>query len=68
LPDGWTKTENNGYTHIRDENGKIRIRLDPPDNATPYNHKHLYEADGNSLDANGNIVSPKSPDAHIPLK
>ena len=66
LPEGWTKTENNGYTHIKDENGKTRIRLDPPDNKTPYDHKHLYDENGNPLDANGNIVNKKSPDAHIP--
>jgi len=68
LPEGWTKTENNGFTHIRDQNGKIRIRLDPPDSKTPYPHKHLYDTNENPIDINGNPVSPKSPDAHIPLE
>ena len=68
LPDGWTKTENNGFIHIRDAEGNIRIRIDPPDPVTNYPHMHLYDAAGNSLDANGNIVSRKSPDAHIPMK
>ena len=67
LPSGWTKTTNNGFTHVKDENGNIRIRIDPPDAKTPYPHKHLYDGAGNPLDINGNIVSPKSPDAHIPL-
>ncbi|MGB8451363.1 MAG: hypothetical protein WCD89_03435 [Anaerocolumna sp.] len=68
LPSGWTKTTNNGFTHVRDANGNIRVRIDPPDAKTPYPHKHLYDEAGNSLDINGNNVSPKSPDAHIPLK
>lgn len=68
LPSGWTKTTNNGFTHVRDANGNIRVRIDPPDVKTPYPHKHLYDEAGNSLDINGNIVSPKSPGAHIPLK
>ena len=67
LPEGWTKTENNGFTHIRDADGNIRVRIDPPDAVTNYPHQHVYDASGNSLDINGNIVSPKSPDAHIPL-
>ncbi len=68
LPEGWTKTENNGFTHVRDGNGRIRIRIDPPDAKTPYPHKHVYAPDGTPLDVNGKPVSPKSPDAHIPLK
>jgi hypothetical protein len=68
LPSGWTKVTNNGFTHVRDANGNIRVRIDPPDAKTPYTHKHLYDESGNSLDINGNIVNPKSPDAHMPLK
>jgi len=68
LPSGWSKTTNNGFTHMRYENGKIRVRIDPPDGKTPYSHKHLYDKSGNSLDINGNIANPKSPDAHISLK
>ncbi len=68
IPNGWSKTEHNGFTHIKDANGIIRIRIDPPDNTTDYYHKHLYDSDGNSLDINGNIVSSKSPDAHIPME
>jgi len=67
LPDNWTQTTNNGFTHIRDDLGNVRIRIDPPDSMTTYPHKHLYDVDGNALDVNGNIVSSKSPDAHIPL-
>ena len=67
MPKNWTKTTNNGFIHIRDEFGNIRIRIDPPDSITKYPHKHLYDINGNSIDINGNIVSKTSPDAHIPL-
>jgi len=55
-------------SHIRDNDGTIRSRIDPPDSATTYPHKHYYDVNKNPLDVNGNIVNPKSPDAHIPLK
>ena len=67
LPEGWSKTEHNGFIHIRDENGTIRIRIDPPDKNTLYPHKHLYDKSGNPIDINGNPVDRRSPDAHIPL-
>ena len=31
IPDNWKYTEHNGFVHIKDEAGKIRIRIDPPD-------------------------------------
>ncbi|MFD3259540.1 RHS repeat-associated core domain-containing protein [Paenibacillus lentus] len=68
LPKGWTYTENNGFVHVRDANGTIRMRIDPPDKVTKYDHVHLYDGNKNPLDINGNIVNPKSPDAHIPYK
>ncbi|MDL2250823.1 DUF6531 domain-containing protein [Lachnospiraceae bacterium OttesenSCG-928-J05] len=66
LPEGWTRTDNNGRTHVRDGNGKIRVRIDPPDGKTDYRHRHNYDEDGNSLDKDGNVVDRKSPDGHIP--
>lgn len=68
LPDGWTYTEHNGRVHIKYANGRFRVRIDPPDNVTNYPHIHIYDELGNPLDVNGNIVSPKSPDGHIPWK
>ena len=68
LPEGWTSTKNKGHTHIRDDTGNIRIRIDPPDGRTQHRHKHLYDRNGNSLDKNGNIVDRKSPEAHIPVE
>ncbi|MDE7435440.1 MAG: LXG domain-containing protein [Lachnospiraceae bacterium] len=68
IPDNWKYTEYNGFIHIKDETGKIRIRIDPPDKVTQYPHVHVYDNDGNLLDSLGNIVDRKSPDGHIPYK
>ncbi|MCY9704195.1 polymorphic toxin-type HINT domain-containing protein, partial [Paenibacillus alvei] len=68
LPDGWKYTDNNGFVHVKDANGLIRMRIDPPDKVTKFDHVHLYDEKGNSLDINGKIVEQKSPDAHIRYK
>ncbi|MBP2098435.1 hypothetical protein [Enterococcus rivorum] len=67
LPEGWSKTENKGHTHVRDAEGKLRIRKDPADGVTNYDHKHYYDRNKVPLDKHGNPVNRKSPDAHIPL-
>ncbi|MCY8146610.1 pre-toxin TG domain-containing protein [Bacillus inaquosorum] len=68
LPSDWKYTENNGFIHVRDTSGNIRMRIDPPDKMTKYDHVHLFDKDGNPLDKNLKIVDRKSPDAHIPYK
>ncbi|WP_455718515.1 polymorphic toxin-type HINT domain-containing protein, partial [Anaerosporobacter sp.] len=68
IPDNWKHTEHNGFVHIKDEAGKMRIRIDPLDKVTQYPHVHVYDNDGNLLDILGNIVDRKSPDGHIPYK
>ena len=66
LPEGWTFNEHNGRVHIKNSKGDYKIRIDPPDRITDYNHMHIYDKNGQPLDINGNIVNRKSPDAHIP--
>lgn len=70
LPDDWDYQEHNGRVHIRDSNGKIRIRIDEPETKpparTPYRHMHIYDENGNPLDVNGNIVDKYDPSGHIP--
>ena len=68
IPDDWNYTEHNGFVHIRDADGNIRIRIDPADKVTNYPHVHVYDSDGNLLNSVGNIVDRKSPDGHIPYK
>lgn len=68
IPDDWNYAEHNGFVHIRDADGNIRIRIDPPDKVTNYPHVHVYDSNGNLVDSAGNIVDRKSPDGHIPYK
>lgn len=70
IPNDWNYTEHNGFVHIRDADGKVRIRIDPPDRITDYPHVHVYDRNGNyyriietslsgrrtALDIDGNIV------------
>jgi hypothetical protein len=49
------------------ERGGMRIRLDPPQSGTPFNHMHL-EYGGNSYNTLLNSVHYKSPAAHIPIR
>ena len=41
-------------------------RIDPPDKVTNYEHMHIYDTQGNSLDYNGNIVGKKDASGHLP--
>ena len=65
LPEGWTFHEHNGRVHIK-ENGKMRVRIDPPDRITDYTHMHIYDKNGKPLNIHGNNVDVKSPVGHIP--
>ncbi|WP_270996053.1 T7SS effector LXG polymorphic toxin [Listeria seeligeri] len=68
LPVGWKYTKNNGFIHVRDSSGNVRMKFDPPDNVTNFDHIHLFDNNGNPIDINGNVVNRKSSDAHIPYK
>jgi RHS repeat-associated protein len=49
------------------ERGGMRIRLDPPQSGTPFNHMHL-EYGGKSYNIFLDPVNYKSPAAHIPIR
>lgn len=68
LPSDWNYTNHNGFIHIRDDNGVVRMRIDPPDKVTNYDHVHIFDENGNPLDVNLIIIDRRSPDAHIPYK
>ncbi|GFI16478.1 hypothetical protein IMSAGC009_01643 [Lachnospiraceae bacterium] len=68
IPNDWNYTDHNGFVHIRDAEGNMRIRIDPSDKVTNYPHVHVYDINGNLLDSFGNIVDRKSPKGHIPYK
>lgn len=44
----------------------MRVRIDSADSITKYQHRHIYDELGNSLDISGNIVDRTSPSGHIP--
>lgn len=68
LPKDWKYTDNNGFVHNRDANDNVRMKIDPPDKVTKYDHVHLFDESGNPIDVNLNVVDRKNPDAHIPYK
>jgi len=57
-----------GYKVFYGSSNNEAIRIDPSDNVTGYYHVHLFDRQGNSLDAYGNIVKNTSPAAHIQCK
>lgn len=68
IPKIWKYTKNKEFIHIKDNHGKYRIRIDPPDSTVNYKHMHLFDANNNSLDSKGNIVKKTDIAAHIPYK
>ena len=56
------------FMQWKDASNQTRVRIDPPDAVTPYDHIHLYDSKGNALDINLNIKPANSPDVHIPIK
>lgn len=54
------------FMTFKDKNGIVRIKIHPPDKTTLYDHIHLYNKSGDSLDKFLNTVKRTSPDAHIP--
>ncbi|WP_392553272.1 hypothetical protein RHO14_05275 [Orbus wheelerorum] len=66
LPEGWQFFENKGRVHIKDTAGQMRIRIDPADKITNYQHMHIYDEKGNSLNNLGIIVERNNSAGHIP--
>ncbi|AIG65486.1 pre-toxin TG domain-containing protein [Weissella tructae] len=62
---GWTRTNFNGRVHIRRPDGTFRVRIDPPDKITKYQHMHVYNKKEQLLDIKGNVVDKNSPAGHI---
>jgi hypothetical protein len=56
-----------GMQHF--QQGKWKIRLDPPQSGTPFNHMHINRGGNkNTFDIFLNPVNYKSPGAHIPIR
>ncbi len=66
IPKGDPEAGNGAY--IDPVTGKQRILTHPePDSNCSGPHCHVNNPAGERLDINGNVVPPKSPDAHLPL-
>lgn len=50
---------------FRDRRGRIRFEIHPSDKTTSYNHLHVHDRVGNSLNKDLKVVSRRSEDAHI---
>lgn len=46
--------------------GQQRVLIHPESNSGP--HSHVNNSSGQRLDINGRVVTPESPEAHLPLK
>lgn len=66
IPKGDPKSGKGAY--VDPVTGKQRVLTHPkPDSGCSGPHCHVNNSAGERLDINGNVVSPKSPDAHLPL-
>ncbi|WEK34624.1 MAG: hypothetical protein P0Y53_19225 [Candidatus Pseudobacter hemicellulosilyticus] len=61
--------EKGGRTVLQREGKKLKIRLDPPDNATPNNHMHITRGgDRETYNIDLKKVNYKTKEAHITIK
>ncbi len=56
------------FMEFIDHNGNVRVKIHPPDKITKYQHIHLYDKFGNSLDSNLSKVSRKDVVSHIKIE
>lgn len=68
IPKSWKYTNHNGFVHVRDASGQLRMRIDPPDSKTKYHHVHLFNQTGKPLNKNMKVVNRNSREAHIPYR
>lgn len=55
------------FIEFINQHHQVRVKLHASDKITDYYHIHLYDYQGNSLNAELQVVSRKSPDAHIKI-
>lgn len=56
------------FMQWKDKSGTPRVRIDPADKVTKYDHIHLYNKKGQPLDINLQVKPATSVDVHIPIK
>jgi hypothetical protein len=55
------------FLHFRDAAMRVRARIDPPNTIILYDHLHLYNEAGESLNARLEVVERQSLEAHIKI-
>jgi hypothetical protein len=61
------KSPDGRFIEFQDKLNNIRIKMHPADKITPYDHLHLYDRKGNSLNSQLKAVDRRSAEAHIPV-
>ena len=61
------KSPDGKFLEFIDKEGRLRAKIHPPDKITKYNHLHLYDECGNSLNSKLKKVSSRSIEAHIEI-
>ncbi|MBI2601426.1 MAG: hypothetical protein HYW48_00070 [Deltaproteobacteria bacterium] len=56
------------FLEFADRKMRVRAKIHPPDDKTAYKHLHIYDKNGNSLNAALKRVSKRSSEAHISLE
>jgi hypothetical protein len=56
------------FMEFTDKQGRLRIKIHPPDPKTPYHHIHIYDRNGRPLSSDLNIVTRRSEEAHIEIQ
>lgn len=53
------------FVHIKDSENNMRLRIDPPDGVTEFDHVHVYNRAGELLNIKGEPVPENNEDGHI---
>ncbi len=55
------------FIEFVDNNEILRVKIHPPDNVTSFDHLHIYDRTGRSLNRNLQTVNKRSPESHIQI-
>jgi hypothetical protein len=62
------QSPNGDFMEFVDAQGRVRVKIHPPDKVTIYDHAHLYDNQGRPLNQNLKPDNPRSSATHIPIK
>lgn len=62
------KSPDGRFMEFTDRFGNVRVKIHPSDKATRYDHVHIYNKSGSSLNRNLEIVESTSLEAHVRIE